>query len=501
MDIVVSQVLSVLLDPYNIFLVLLGVFIGIVVGALPGLTVAMGLAVLLPFTFGMSPEKALILLMGVYAGGMYGGSISAVLVNIPGTAGAIATNLDGYPMAKKGLAGQAIGFTTVGSFIGGTLGVIALIMLAPPIAKFALSFGAPEYFALAFFGLAIIASVTGKSLAKGLIGGMFGLLIGCIGWDPITNVPRFTFGNPNLMGGVEFVPVMIGIFGLAEALNQLSLVKSQGVIQQNLGRVVPKLKQIIKYTKTALRSSAIGVFIGALPVAGGSIAALVSYNEAKRASKEPETFGKGNPEGVFASETANNAAVGGALVPCMTFGIPGDAITAVLLGAFMIHSLQPGPMLFKEHGDIVIAMFAALAVANFGLLFMGLSLAKFFAKLITTPLNILLPIVTILCVVGSYALRNNMWDVTVLLVFGLIGLFMKKVGIPPATVILGLVLGPMAESNLRRALITSDGSWMIFLNRPIAAVILLFAILSAVIPIINHYGGIKAIKNKLFANR
>jgi putative tricarboxylic transport membrane protein len=476
-----------------------GVFIGIIMGALPGLTVAMAIAVFLPFTFGMTPELALMLLMGIYAGGMYGGSISAILVNIPGTAGAIATNLDGYPMAQKGLAGQAIGMATVGSFIGGMIGFVVLMMMAPPIAKFALKFGPPEYFALAIFGLTIIAGIAGKSFVKGIIGGTLGLFFGIIGLDPITNVPRFTFGNVNLFSGLEFVPVMIGIFGLSEALDKLSVAKVEVVVQQKLGSVIPKMAIIRQYTKTAIRSSVIGVLIGALPVAGGSVASLVSYNEAKRASKDPESFGTGNPEGVFAAETANNAAIGGALIPCMTFGIPGDAITAVLLGAFMIHNLQPGPLLFTGHPDIVGAMFIALALGTIGLLVLGLSLARFFAKVITMPLQILLPIVTILCVVGSYSLRNSMYDVYVLLVFGLIGLFMKKVSIPPGAVILGLILGPMAEQNLRQALITFDGNWALFMTRPIAVVILLIALISVTIPVLIRYGFLDNLKKRFIS--
>jgi len=497
---VFAEVLNILLNPYHIFLILAGVFVGIIIGALPGLTVAMGIAVFLPFTFGMRPEAALMMLMGIYSGGMYGGSISAILVNIPGTAGAIATNLDGYPMAQKGLAGKAIGYATVGSFIGGMFSTVVLVLLAPPLAKFALSFGYPEYFALALFGLTVIASVAGKSMVKGLIGGLFGLLLGVVGWDPITNVPRFTFGSPDLMGGLEFVPVMIGIFGLSEALNQLTLVQQKVVIQQKLNNIIPRLAELKTHLKTAAKSSVIGVFIGTLPVAGGSVASLIAYNEARRNSKTPEEFGKGNVEGVFAAETANNASIGGALVPCMTFGIPGDAITAVLLGAFMIHNLQPGPMLFTDHGDIVRAMFLALVISNLGLITMGLGFARFFARVITMPLHILLPVVTVLCVVGSYALRNSMWDVLVLVIFGLVGMFMKKVDIPPGPVILGLVLGPMAESNLRRTLILSEGDWTILLTRPIAATIILFALVSVILPIIKRYGGMK-IFNKVGASK
>ena len=483
----VINALQLVITFKSLLLILIGVFGGIIAGAMPGLTATMGVAILVPLTFGMQPHEALLLLAGVYNGAMYGGSISAILINIPGTPSSLATNMDGYPMAKQGKAGEAIGLATCGSFIGGTFSVIILTLAAPQIAKAALLFSAPEYFALAVFGLSIIANISGKSITKGLLAGLFGMFLATIGMDPMTGFARFTFGSANLLGGINLLPLMIGLFGLSEAMVQMVSTLEYKVLKQKLTNVVPRISKLFKYWFTILRSSVIGTFIGAVPAAGGPIAALVAYNEAKRTSKNAERFGEGEEEGVIAGETANNATCGGALIPLLTLSIPGDGVTAVMLGAFMIHNIQPGPLLFRESGDLVYSIFIGMGFANVFLLILGLLGARFFARIINSPKHLLMPIVVILCVVGSYSVRNSISDIIIMLIMGLIGFILQRAKIPLAPIILGLILGPMAEANYRRALIASEGNPAIFFTRPVSAVILLITIVVLLIPIIKKY--------------
>ncbi|GAB6152142.1 tripartite tricarboxylate transporter permease [Desulfosporosinus burensis] len=465
--------------------IFLGVFGGIIVGALPGLTGTMGVAILIPLTFGMQAHEALLLLAGVYNGAMYGGSISAILVNIPGTPSSLATNMDGYPMAQQGKAGRALGLATVGSFIGGTFSVIVLSLAAPKIAQAALMFSNPEYFALAVFGLSIIAGISGNSILKGLIAGLLGMFLATIGMDPLVGYERYTFGSDRLLGGIDLLPLMIGLFGLSEVMGQVVDIKEYKVLKQKLTDFVPKLSLLAKHWFTILRSSVIGTFIGAVPAAGGPIAALLAYNEAKRTSKNPDNFGKGEEEGVIAAETANNATCGGALIPLLTLSIPGDGVTAVMLGAFMIHNVQPGPLLFKENADLVYTIFMGMGIANVFMLILGLGALRFFAKIINTPKYYLMPVIVLLCVVGSYSVRNSMFDVYTMLFFGVLGFVMDRIKIPVAPIILGLILGPMAEANFRRALISSDGDYSVFFTSPISAVTLAITVLVLVLPIIK----------------
>jgi putative tricarboxylic transport membrane protein len=471
---------QLVLVPKIILLILIGVTAGIAVGSMPGLTATMAVAILTSFTFGLDGISAIMILLGIYVGGVYGGSIAAILLHIPGTPSAIMTARDGYPMSKQGLAGQAIGISTVSSFLGGMISIVFLVLGAPLIARFALKFSAPEYFALAIFGLSIIANISGKSLLRGLIAAALGVLVSMVGMDPVTGIQRFTFGEMNLQTGLNFVPLMIGLFGLSEILDQLINREKRERVKQKIRKVVPSLDTFKKIYKVIIRSSLIGTLIGALPGSGGTIAAFAAYNDAKQCSDTPEKFGKGAPEGIAAPEAANNATVGGALMPLLTLGVPGDAITAILIGAFMMHSIQPGPLLFRTNPEIIYSIYIGVTLANIFMLIVGLTGARFFAKVISLPNNMLLPIIMVLCIVGSYAVSNNYFDIGVMIVFGLIGFILSKLEVPIAPMVLGIVLGPMAETNLRSALIMSQGQISIFFTRPIAIffwVVTLFAIL------------------------
>lgn len=468
-----------------LFILFLGVAVGVAIGALPGLTATMGVALLLPVTFGMDPVTGILLLCGVYFGGIYGGSITAILIKTPGTPSAAATVLDGYPMAQKGFAHKALTIATLSSGIGGILSVLLLIFVAPQVAKFALKFSAPETFGLALFGLSVIASISGESLVKGLITGSLGLLVASIGLDPVGGFPRFTFGSQELMGGINFIPVMIGLFAASEAFMQMESIftKNENIIKIDKVRLTwSEFKSLIP---TILRSTGIGAFIGAIPGAGGDIAAFVAYNEAKRWSKNPEEFGKGKMHGVAAPESANNGSTGGAMIPLLTLGIPGDAVTAVMLGALMVQGLQPGPMLFTQKADIVYTLFVGMIFANLIILLYGTLGIGLFTKVLKVPKAVLTPMILVLCVVGAYSMGNNMFDVWIMFIAGVIGYFMQRYGFPASPVILALILGPMMEANFRRALVMSGGDYAVFFTRPIAASFIVIAIITLLTPIIR----------------
>lgn len=467
-----------------LFMMLLGVIAGIAIGSLPGLTATMGVALLLPLTFGMAPVAGILLLICIYFGAIYGGSISAILLRTPGTPAAAATTLDGYALAQQGHGKKALMISTLSSGIGGAISVLVLIILAPILANWALEFSAPELFGLAVFGLSIITSIAGASMVKGLITGVIGLMIATIGVDPISGFSRFTFNEVNLMNGLNFIPVMIGLFAASEAFKSMETLKMKEKVTVIINKVGLKWNEFKKLIVTILRSTGIGTFIGMIPGAGGDVACFVAYNEAKRFSKDKDQFGKGHLEGVAAPESANNATTGGAMIPLLTLGIPGDAVTAVLLGAFMVQGLQPGPMLFQNNGDIVYALFIGMLIANLLIIVCGLAGVRFFVKVLDVPKEYLTPIILVLCVIGSYALNNNFFDVWVMLGAGVIGYFMQRYGFPAAPVILALILGPMAESNLRRSLVISEGSYDIFLTRPIAAGLLALALITLLTPLI-----------------
>ncbi len=463
-------------SPGMIFLALLGTFLGIIFGAIPGLTSTMGIAIFIPLTFGLDPNRAIVFLMGIYFGSVYGGSISAILVNVPGTPAAVATVLDGYPMALKGEAGRAIGIATLSSCLGGVVGLFFLILIAPILAEFALKFASQEFVALVLLGLSIISYISAVSVVKGLIGGVIGLLLGTVGEDPMTAYPRFTMGTPYLISGLELIPVMIGLFGIAEILYQVEIIKRSTHVVQKLEKIIPSLGELKNLGSIIVRSSFIGTFIGAIPAAGPTIASIVSYGIQKRISHKSEEMGTGIPEGIAAPEGANNASVGGAMIPMLTLGIPGDSMTAVLIGALIIHGLQPGPVLFKTHPVFVSAIFIGMTVSIILTGLMGLCGARFFARMLMIPKHILLPVILIFCMVGSFAIRNSCFDVGVAMLFGFLGFILRKVEIHPAPIILGLILGRLLEDNFRRAMILSRGDITTFFTRPMSLIILLIAI-------------------------
>lgn len=472
--------------PEVILVIAFGVAIGITIGALPGLTATMGVALLVPLTFGRPPLESLAMLLGLFCGAMYGGSISAILVRTPGTPAAAATVLEGYPLAQQGQAGRALAMALFASFCGGLSGALIMTFMSPLISTIALEFSTVEYFALAVFGLSVIVSISGNSIVKGLMAGLFGLLLSTIGADAISGYPRFIFGQMDLFEGPPFIPTLIGLFAVSEVIANVQVTKQIERIKTVVDRYLPSWADIKISATTIARGSLIGTFIGAIPGAGGDIAAFVSYGETKRTSKHPEKFGTGAIEGVAASECANNACSGGAMIPLLSLGVPGDAVTAVLLGAFVLQGLQPGPLLYKEHIDIVYNVFASLIVANFALLIIGALGIRLFAKVIMVKRAILMPAILVLSIVGAYAMRGDIFDVYVMLTFGVVGYFMQKQGFPLSPILLALILGPMAEANLRRSLVISGGDFSVIFSRPIAVGLLILAAASLIASFYNH---------------
>jgi putative tricarboxylic transport membrane protein len=449
-------------------MLLMGMIFGTVIGALPGLTATMGIVLLLPFTYSVAPEAGLSLLIGIFAGGIYGGSISAILLRTPGTPAGGATVLDGYPLAQQGHAGKALTVSTVASAVGGLIGAIILSFLAPQIAKIALLFGPPEYVLLALYGLTMISYVSGKSMLKGYFSGLFGLLIATIGLDPINGLPRFTFGSINLLNGIALLPVLIGLFAISQALESTENYDEKSAKQATIKKIGISVKEFVAILPTIVKSAFIGTFVGAIPGTGTDIAAFLSYGEAKRSSKHPEKFGTGIIEGVAAPEAGNNACVNGALIPMFTLGIPGEAATAVVLGGLMVLGLQPGPLLFKDNPQIIYTVFASTITSNLILLALGLLGVRIFAKILALPKKIVTTLVFVLASVGSYSMRNNVFDIWTTVLFGVLGYFMTKAEFPIPPVLLGMILGPMVESNLGRTLLISDGSYSVFFQRPIS---------------------------------
>lgn len=467
-------------NPYSLLFILIGVTAGIIVGCMPGLTATMGCALLIPFTFSLDPVQGLLMLMGIFTGGIYGGSISGILIRTPGTPAAAATLIDGYPLAQKGEAGKAIGVATIASFVGGSIGALIMAFLAPEIAVFGLRFGPPEFFALAVFGLTMIISISGESLLKGAIAAVVGLLITTIGFDPLSGVPRFYFGNENLLGGITFIPALIGLFGFAQVFRNIEKMEVVPQVKSKVGKILPSFKEVKQLLPTMLKSGGMGTFTGSVPGLGADVAAFVAYGEAKRTSKHPEEYGKGSLEGVAAPESANNGATGGAMIPMLTLGVPGDAVTAVLLGALTIHGFQPGPLLFRDHLEIVYPIFAGMILCQIVLLFVGLSGARLFSKLINIDTKVLTPIIFLLCIVGSYSMRFSFWDVGLALGIGVVAYFMEHAKFPVSPILLALILGPMAEQNMRRSLMLSHDDFSIFVTRPISAAFLFLAIVMAI---------------------
>jgi len=478
---ILQALLTALTDPMALGLSVIGVLLGIVLGALPGVSSTMSLAVLLPMSFTMSPMHGMMFLMGIFSASVYGGSISAILVNIPGTPGAIITQMDGYPMARKGRAGEALTYALLASTFGGLLGWLMLVMLAPIVADAALYFQSPEYAAVTFFGLTMLAYATPGSTFKALIGGVIGLILATVGLDEVTGVARFDFGIADLQGGITIIPVAVGIFGMAEVFRNIESSSANFEVVKNIRRLIPPWREIRALWPVAIRGSIIGALVGAIPAAGSAIGVTVAYAQEKRMSKNPERYGTGIPEDIVSPESANNACVGGALVPMMTLGIPGDSMTAVLIGALLIHGLRPGPQLFVERLDFVAVVYVALLLAILLTLFFGMLGIRAFARILYAPKNVLMTAVAMLCVVGSYAVRNSIFDVLVMIGAGAIGYLMQRVKMPVAPVVFGLILGPLLEENVRRSLIV-NGDWWVFVTRPISLSLLIISVAALIYP-------------------
>jgi putative tricarboxylic transport membrane protein len=465
--------------------IVVGVIAGIFVGAMPGLSPSMGVAILLPFTFKMPPLIGLVLLTAVYLASNYGGSITAVTINTPGTPSAVATAFDGYPLTLQGKAGWGLGVSLVASTVGGMVGIIILILFSQPLAAVAVKMHPAEYFTLALFGLSTVASLGGKDWAKAFTSALLGLLINTIGIDPISGVKRYTFGETNLFDGFDFIPALIGLFALSEVFSKIE----EGSWKTHLSGEIskkeqwPTFKDYWKLKWATLQASLVGTLIGIFPGAGSAIASFVAYDLGKRTSKHPETFGKGNPEGVAASEAANSASVGGAMVPLLTLGIPGSASTAVLIGALMIHDLSPGPLLFTERPDLVYGLFASMFVANAVMFFLGLWGSRLWIKVTRVPLNVLIPMIISIASVGSFAVKNSLFDVGACFGFGVVGWVLKRYGYPMAPIVLGMVLGKLMEVNFRRAVIM--GGYGVFFLRPASLILLLISIAAFAYPLIQ----------------
>ena len=469
MELMVSQLSAAcmsLLAPAPLFAIVAGTAGGIIIGAIPGLTATMAVALLVPVTFGMDKVAGLALLGGVYSGGMFGGAISSILLSTPGTPAAAATALDGYPMTRQGRGGVAITVATVASFWGGIISTIALLLVAPILAKFSLRFGPPENFLLAVMGLASIVTLTSGNLVKGLISGVIGLLIASIGTDPINAYPRFAENIPQMYDGIKDIPAMIGLFSISQLLD----LTGDASIVQELAADISTLKEK-RMPKglggTIARGGLIGTIVGMLPGAGATISAFISYNATKSMAKDPETFGKGNPKGVAASESANNGCVGGSLVPMLTLGIPGNSVAACLMGGLTINNLIPGPELFTKYGTITYGFILSLFLANIVFLILGIYLAPWFARISTAPNSLLIPAIAVLSIVGSFAMRNMMFDVWTMMAFGVGGYFLHRMGFDLGAVVLGLILGKITEEGFGGALAISGGSPMIFFTRPL----------------------------------
>jgi len=482
---------SLVLNPTTLVLIFAAVIVGMFVGAIPGLTANMSVAVLVPITFGMSPTDAIGVLAGIWMGSLYGGTLPAILINLPGTPADLMTTIDGYPMSRRGEGGRAIGIGVLSSFTGGVFSMLILASAGPTLAGFARNFGSAEYFAVAVLGLSVIAFVSGTSMLKGLAAAAIGLLAGVVGRDLLTGQPRLTFGNAEAMGGLSFIAIVVGIFGLAEVIEQVY--KRQHRITQRpqeVRNVWSAVRDVWPLRGVVTRSSAIGTMVGIVPGAGPTIASVISYGTQKQLSKNPEKMGKGAPEGVSASDSANNAAAGGGLLTMLALGIPSDSLTAILLGALVIQGVQPGPLLFGNNPETVSAIFISLMIANIGLLLVGMFAARYFAKVLNVPRTLLYPGIAVLCITGVYALRGSLFDVGVMFAFALLGFVFTRLDIPKAPLVLAVILGPILETNLRRMLQLHDGdvvaSGATLATSPVAAPILAVTLVLFLLPTIRN---------------
>lgn len=477
---------AVALDPFNLMLVLVGCFLGTLIGALPGLGPINGVAILLPIAYGLGfqPEAALILLAGIYYGAEYGGRISSILLNVPGDAGAVMTTLDGNPMARNGEAGRALSLSAVASFVGGTFAVILMSLFAPALAKFAVTFGPADYVALMVFAFASLASLVGKSTVKTLLGATIGLMLATIGIDANTGVARYTFGIPDILAGIDFLIVVVGLFGMAELL---SLVEHQarGTLKSlPVDRSFVRMADLAQAKWTIARASVIGFFIGILPGTGASVASAVAYGTEKRISDTHGTFGTGDVRGLAAPEAANNAAAGGSMVPMLTLGIPGSGTTAILLGALLMFNIQPGPMMFAQRPEVAWGLVASMYIGNVALLVINLPLVGLFARMLTIPQHYLTPLIAVLAFIGIYTIVGNPHDLFMITMLGVFGWFLRKLDFSLAPIILGFVLGGLFEDNLRRALSISGGDWGILVQNWKSVLLYVLALLVVLVPVV-----------------
>lgn len=481
----ILEACSLVFNPACLLLILIGVVVGIIFGSIPGLSATMAVVLFLPMSFGMTPMNGISLLVGLYLGGISGGLISAILLKIPGTPSSISTVFDGGPMADKGEAGRALGVGILYSFLGGLISIFALMFISPFLADITLKFTPVEYFAIAVFSLTIIASLSGNSLINGVLAGFFGIAISMVGMAPIDALTRFTFGQYQLLSGFDIVVILIGVFAVTDIIkagfDRKHLADKMAKTTFQLKGFGVSWKEFKEQFVNMVRSSLIGIGIGILPGIGGSTAGLLSYTAEKNSSKHPEKFGTGIIDGVIASEASNNAVIGGSLIPLLTMGIPGNTVTAIFLGGLTIHGISPGPLIFQKSGQYVYGIFLALIMANVFMLIFERAGLKGFVKLLDVPKHILLPIIMVCCVVGAYSSNSRIYDVWCVFGFGLLGLVFKKLKIPSTPLIIGFILGSMAEENLRRALMASDGSWLVFVTRPISLAFLAVAVISVVL--------------------
>lgn len=469
------------IQPSSLIATAIGSLLGIIVGMIPGMTISSGIIVVLPLTFVLDPGISIALLLGLYVGGMLGGSFSAILLNIPGTPSAAATALDGYPLVARGEAGRALGISVFASFAGGLFSCLCLFLIAPSLADLALSFRAADLFSLLLLGLTIICSFAARSWIKGLLSAVLGLAITTVGQDPVMGTARFTFDEPNLLSGIHFLTALIGLFAVPQLIDNLGqgavlgTARAPSIPFRNL---LPAVSDLRRVRVPVGIGSVVGALLGMLPGAGGPIAAFISYDYARKAAHDPERFGKGAIEGIAAPESANNAVTGGALIPMMTLGIPGDPVTAILIGALLVHGLAPGPLLFIEHGDFAYAVLFSFFWANIFNLLVAVAGIRLLVKLVAAPRAILMPTIALLCVIGSYALRNSLFDVYVMFFFGVLGVAMRWLDMPVVPLLLALVLGGQLEENLRVALTGSQGDISVFFTSPFSALFLSLSVIS-----------------------
>ena len=482
---------AVFTNPQVLLMTFFGAAGGVLLGAIPGMTATMGVALLIPFSFGMELVPSLGLLLGIYCGGMYGGSISAILIHAPGTPSAAATLLDGYPMCQRGQAGKALSVAMFSSFCGGVIGALIMTFLSPIIANMAMKFGPGEMFMLAVFGLSVIVAISGKSIAKGMISAFFGLLLCTVGLDPTNGVPRFmTPKDTGLLAGFNFIPTLIGLFAVAEIIAGVERIingeEKQERSDEKITNVLPDLKTIGQIWPNILSGGIIGTFIGAIPGAGGDIAVFVSYGFSKSASRHPELYGTGIPNGVAATESANNGCSGGAMIPLLSLGVPGDAVTAIILGAFIMKGIQPGPMMYITELPTVYRVFAALMLANLCMLIVGCAGVRFFAKIVSVEKKLLYPIILVISLLGAFSISKSVFDVGLCVMFGIIGWLMNKYEFPLSPILLALILGPMCEKNFVRYMNIQRGNFSAIFTQPIAMVFLGVAVVVVLFSIYNQ---------------